>query len=290
MKGSLPPFSLAIGALLIAGSPCSDAQTSPVPTPSDSATKIPIDNPDDRFFLYEGPSTHAVGFVSNFVHDTTPRVIAKSPYTAVGTTESLVTLGDWGTATNTVKIRYLRDGQGRTRAEDVSHPGGLPQDEVIRIDDPVRGRRYMLFPNEKSLFVLPFGDTVGAVVRQPLAPPPPTEASLQRFLKDFGAETAKAPGKPVADARPLGKKIFDGVSAVGDRRAYTLPGKDGQIRIESEQWFSPELGVVVMNAMSVWVSPKSNMKVTYRLQITRGEPDPALFRVPEDYTAREIQR
>ena len=45
-----------------------------------------------------------------------------------------------------------------------------------------------------------------------------------------------------------------------------------------------------MNAISVWVSPKANMKVTYRLQITRGEPDPVLFRVPEDYTAREMDR
>jgi hypothetical protein len=67
-------------------------------------------------------------------------------------------------------------------------------------------------------------------------------------------------------------------------------GKDAQIRIESDQWFSAELGVVVMNAMRVWVSPKANMKVTYRLQIVRGEPDPAQFRVPEDYTAREIDR
>jgi hypothetical protein len=264
-------------------------QTSPVPHQADRSTKIPINNPDDRFFLYEGPSLHAVGFVSNFVLDT-PRVITKSPYSAVGTTESVSTLGDWGKLTNTVKIRYLRDGQGRTRAEDVSHPGGAPQYEVIRIDDPVGGQRYMLFPNEKSMFVLPFVDAVGAVVQQPLAPPPPTEASLQRFLKDFGGDDARTPGKPVAETRPLGKKSFDGVSAVGERRTYTVPGKDAQIRIESEQWFSPELGVVVMNAMNVWVSPKANMKVTYRLQITRGEPDPAQLRVPEDYTAREMDR
>jgi hypothetical protein len=230
-----------------------------------------------------------VGFVSNFVHDT-PRVITKAPYTAVGTTESFVTLGDLGTATNTVKIRYLRDGQGRTRAEDVSHPGGAPQDEVIRIDDPVGGQRYMLFPLEKSMFVLPFVDVVGAVIQQPLAPPPPAEASLQRFLKEFGGDAARAPGKPVAETRPLGRKSFDGVSAVGERRTYTVPGKDAQIRIESDQWFSAELGVVVMNKMSVWVSPKANMKVTYRLQIIRGEPDPAQLRVPEDYTAREIDR
>ena len=94
----------------------------------------------------------------------------------------------------------------------------------------------------------------------------------------------------VAETRPLGKKSFDGVSAVGERRRYTVPGKDAPIRIESEQWFSPELGVVVMNAMSVWVSPKANMKVIYRLQITRGEPDPELFRVRDDYTVREMGR
>ena len=197
MKGSLPPLSLCIGALLVAGSPCSDGQTSPVPHQAERSTKIPINNPDDRFFLYEGPSLHSVGFVSNFVLDT-PRVITKSPYSAVGTTKSFSTLGDWGTVTNTVKIRYLRDGQGRTRAEDVSHPGLAPQYEVIRIDDPVGGQRYMLFPHEKSMFVLPFVDAAGAVVQQPLAPPPPTEASLQRFLKEFGGDAARAPGKTVA--------------------------------------------------------------------------------------------
>jgi hypothetical protein len=289
VKEPLRPLSLCIGALLVAGSPCSDGQTSPVPAPTASSTKLPINSPDDRFFLYEGPSTHAVGSVSNFVHDS-PRVIAKLPYSAVGTTESFGTLGDWGTATNTVKIRYLRDGQGRTRAQDVSHPGDAPQGEVIRIDDPVGGQRYMLFPNEKSMFVLPFVNAAGAVVQQPLAPPPPTEASLQRFLKEFGGDAARAPGKPVAETRLLGKRTFDGISAVGERRAYTLPGKDAQIRIESEQWFSPELDVVVMNALSVWVNPKANMKVTYRLQITRGEPDPTLFRVPEDYMARDMDR
>jgi len=280
VKGPRSPLSLCIGALLVAGSPCSDGQTSPVPHQADRSTKVPINSPDDRFFLYEGPSLHSVGFVSNFVHDT-PRVITRSPYSAVGTTESFSTLGDWGKLTNTVKIRYLRDGQGRTRAE---------QDEVIRIDDPVGGQRYMLFPHEKSMFVLPFVDPAGAVVQQPLDPPPPTEASLQRFLEDFGGDAARAPGKPVAKTRPLGKKTFDGVSAVGERRTYTVPGKNAPIRIESEQWFSPELGVVVMNAMSVWVNPKANMKVIYRLQIIRGEPDPAQLRVPEDYTAREMDR
>jgi hypothetical protein len=218
--------------------------------------------------------------VSNFVRDA-PRVIADSPYTAVGITESVVTLGDWGPTTNTAKILYLRDGQGRTRAS---------QGEVIRIDDPVGGQRYMLFANQKSMFVLPFVSAADAAVQRPLAPPLPTEGSLERFLQEFGGDAARAPGKPVAETRALGTKTLDGVSAVGERRKYTVPGKDAPIRIESEQWFSPEFGVVVMNAINVWVSPKARMKVTYRLQIIRGEPDPAQFRVPADYQVREMDR
>ena len=210
-----------------------------------------------------------------------PRVVTRSPYTAVGTTESVATLGDLGRSTNTVKIRYLRDGRGRTRAS---------QDDVIRIDDPVGGQRYMLFADEKSMFVLPFVDAAGALVQQSLAPPLPTEASLQRFLTEFGGDAVRAAGKPVAKARALGTKTFDGVSAIGERHTYTVPGRDAPIRIESEQWFSPELGVVVMNAVSVWVSPKANLKATYRLQIIRGEPDPSQFRVPEDYKVREMDR
>ena len=60
MKEPLRPLSLCIGALLVAGSPCSNGQTSPVPAAIDSSTKIPINSADDRFFLYEGPSPHAV--------------------------------------------------------------------------------------------------------------------------------------------------------------------------------------------------------------------------------------
>jgi hypothetical protein len=120
--------SLCIGALLIIGVLDGHAQTA--------------DSPDDQFFLYEGPTTHT-GFVGHFVQDR-PAVITGAPYSGVGTTDSIAMLGDWGEARETVKMRYLRDGQGRTRIDDVSHPGRTPEFEVIRIDDPVGGQRYML--------------------------------------------------------------------------------------------------------------------------------------------------
>lgn len=261
--------NLCIGALFFMGLPCSESQT-----------------PDDRFFLYQAP-TNSVGTLRGFMEDT-PAIITEAPYSGVGTTSANGMLGDWGKATETVKIRYLRDGHGRMRAEDVSHPDSVPEYERIRIDDPVGGQRYMLLPYEKTMHVLPFVKTAGTVVQRPVTPPPPTEASFQRFLSEFGGDAIRAPGQPVAKTVALGKKDFDGIGAVGKRHTYTLPGKQEPIRIESEQWFSPELGVVMMNVMSVWVSPDINMNVTYRLQATRGEPDPELFRVPEDYGVSEI--
>jgi hypothetical protein len=258
--------NLFIGALIILGSPCSESQT-----PS----------PDDRFFLYQAP-TNSVGTVRGFIDDS-PAIITGAPYSGVGTTSANGMLGPWGKATETVKIRYFRDGQGRMRAEDVSHPGTLPEYERIRIDDPVGEQRYMLLPYEKTMHVLPFVKTAGTVIQLPVTPSPPTDASFDRFLREFGGDAIRAPGKPVAKTVDLGKKDFDGIHAVGKRHTYTLPGKKEPIRVASEQWFSPELGVVMMNVMSVWVSSDINMKVTYRLQATRGEPDPELFRVPEDY-------
>jgi hypothetical protein len=259
-------WNLFISAFIFLGSPCSESQT-----PS----------PDDRFFLYQAP-TNSVGTVRGFIEDT-PAIIAGAPYSGVGTTSANGMLGDWGKVTETVKIRYLRDGQGRMRAEDVSHPGTIPEYERIRIDDPVGGQRYMLIPYKKTMHALPFVKAAGTVIQLPVTPPPPTDASFQQFLKEFGGDAIRAPGKPAAKTVDLGSKDFDDIRAVGKRHTYMLPGKKEPIRIESEQWFSPELGVVIMNVMSLWVSSDINMKVTYRLQATRAEPDPELFRVPEDY-------
>jgi hypothetical protein len=54
-----------------------------------------------------------------------------------------------------------------------------------------------------------------------------------------------------------------------------------------EQWFSPELGVVVQNTQRSGIGGEIN----YRLeQIVRAEPDAALFQVPPGYTLRKIPR
>ena len=52
----------------------------------------------------------------------------------------------------------------------------------------------------------------------------------------------------------------------------------------SEQWFSPDLQVLVMTKHS---DPRQG-ETTYRLSnIVRAEPDRSLFMVPSDYTFKE---
>ena len=78
---------------------------------------------------------------------------------------------------------------------------------------------------------------------------------------------------------------MEGIRAVGTRREYILAagaiGNEKPIGITIEQWFSPDLGMIVSKTGHVTTGGGSS----YRLEhIVQGEPDPGLFAVPSDYT------
>jgi len=87
----------------------------------------------------------------------------------------------------------------------------------------------------------------------------------------------------------LGQKVIDGVTAAdGKRVTIVLPagsiGNQQPITVVSEQWFSPELEILVMTRHS---DPRSG-ETTYTVSnIARGEPAAGLFGVPADYTIRD---
>ena len=109
-----------------------------------------------------------------------------------------------------------------------------------------------------------------------LAPPPPLPPMVMPLLPS---------GK--GDTRSLGRREFDGVKADGTQTTYTIPagsvGNERAIVITSEQWFSPELQLVVFART---VDPRIG-ETTYRLaNLKRAEPPAELFRVPADYRVR----
>ena len=86
----------------------------------------------------------------------------------------------------------------------------------------------------------------------------------------------------------LGQQMVEGVTAAGTRTTTEIPagaiGNEQPIRIVSEQWFSPELQVLVLTRHT---DPRMG-ETTYRLtNIVRTEPPRSLFELPPDYTVKE---
>jgi len=87
---------------------------------------------------------------------------------------------------------------------------------------------------------------------------------------------------------PLEHKVIEGLNVEGRKTTTTIPagqiGNEQPITITSEQWQSPELGVLVFTRHS---DPRTGESI-YRLQnIVRAEPDRSLFMVPPDYEIKE---
>jgi hypothetical protein len=101
------------------------------------------------------------------------------------------------------------------------------------------------------------------------------------------AERAAA-GEGTTTREELGQQTIEGVMATDTRTTTVIAagaiGNDQPIRIVSEQWFSPDLEVLVQTRHS---DPRSGETI-YRLShIVRAEPDRSLFEVPADYTVKE---
>lgn len=92
-----------------------------------------------------------------------------------------------------------------------------------------------------------------------------------------------------AKTEDLGTRNVEGVEAQGTRTTVTIAageiGNERAIEIVSERWYSNELQTVVMSRHA---DPRFG-ETTYRLaNVSRAEPDKALFEVPSDYTVEDI--
>ena len=254
-----------------------------------------------------------------------------APYSGVGTTKVVRTLGDGNRIVRTNTMRYARDAKGRTRTEySLAAVGPIPLEEtrtVVTIEDPVANKRYVLHPEERRAEVMDntmmygsFGrgemrNTVvanrgavssmtveaGPMESRPAMPmPTPSMAASSGTFVAMAAPPmvgiAGDCGSPGMQSRKLpapvslGERNIEGVKAIGSRHEFQIAagaiGNEQPITVRTEQWFSPELGVVIESSHQ---DPMVG-DTSYRLsQIKRGEPDATLFMIPADYTRQEIQ-
>ena len=96
------------------------------------------------------------------------------------------------------------------------------------------------------------------------------------------------PAGGTVNREELGTQVVEGVPATGTRTTTTIPagaiGNEQPLLIVSEQWFSPELKVLVLTKHS---DPRTGETIYRLTNILQTEPTRSLFEVPADYTLRD---
>jgi hypothetical protein len=245
------------------------------------------------------------------------RITPGAPYSADAVTESTQVLADGNRINRKSVTRVYRDGEGRMRREELDDAGTAVSVSIV---DPVAHSSYVLQPASRTAFRdhawigMPVIEGMSWGRGMILSPDGERDPQVQDRLKLTLEEVAKAKATSTAPPPPppppppasgmrvamekavagnvtrenLGQQNIEGVAATGTRATTTIPagaiGNLQAIQVVSEQWFSPDLQVLVMTKHT---DPRSG-ETTYRLQsIVRAEPDRSLFTVPPDYTLRE---
>ena len=224
------------------------------------------------------------------------------PYSAEITTESIQTLGDGNRIVHRSTSRVYRDAEGRVRREE----DRASANPTIFITDPVARKSFTLDSASRTARETGpgfFGFWIDGMQLLPhqeawTLRPFPTIAGVE-FAKDYrqGDTYTTTLGRGGRGGRggvrgrdeyveePLPNRTIEGVVASGIRKTTTIPqgaiGNEQPIKTVSEEWTSVDLQVLVLTDVN---DPRTG-RTTYRLtNINRAEPDPALFKVPADYT------
>lgn len=241
------------------------------------------------------------------------RVTTGRPYSAEATTEFVQVLGDGNRIARKSSSRIFRDGEGRTRREEL---GSRDTVESISIYDPVANTTFVLDPAAKTARksmvriaypawkiddakkVMVFtakvaGDAepeiAGKIVERGVTDSDtPRPADRVPFARSELHHEFVKTSEANASVESLGRQTIEGVPADGTRTTTVIPagaiGNQHEIKIVSEEWFSPDLQVLVMTKHS---DPRSG-ETTYRLtNIIRAEPGAGMFDLPPDYTVKD---
>jgi hypothetical protein len=232
-----------------------------------------------------------------------------APYSAEAVSESVQVLADGNRIVRRSASRVYRDGKGRTRREELGPDG---QVLTIAISDPASGTSFLFDPAVNiarrtgvATFISEAGVALGATPKKEITLTISPDAKAHAELKAAQEAELKAMQQAAAAAHAelkaaqeaelkamqhkedLREQVMEGVMAKGTRTTTVIPaaaiGNEQPITVTSEEWFSPELKVLVMTKHA---DPRSG-ETTYRLTgITRGEPDASLFELPAGVTIK----
>lgn len=240
--------------------------------------------------------TTASKVIAEIIAASATTIVKGAPFSAEATSESTQILADGNKISRTFTTRMYRDSDGRFRREEAAAPiastgtvGG--SSHIISIFDPIGNFRLLLDPTKKTArrMIVPAGIREGAVVvnGRPMSASVRAQVetnAVQRanimVLPSMAMTTSDVSGK----SESLGTRTFEGVEAEGTRTVTTIPagaiGNERPIEMVYERWYSKELQLIVYSKHS---DPRFGEQI-YRLEnLSRGEPDAALFTAPADY-------
>ncbi|HEX8355062.1 MAG TPA: hypothetical protein VF611_19315 [Pyrinomonadaceae bacterium] len=292
----------ASGGLASAGAQVGRAQTNP-PRPqgppgrvrtSTMSVELPAPVAQTPVPFEDGRTPGGLQTLSFVTPDTNfgREVVRGLPFSADSVTEHVQRLGDGNRMVRKSSARLFRDSAGRTRREHTLTRGGVTapdgqEPRLVVINDPVAQVNYLV-------------DTVQGTVRKTHVPPGlaearrraagtepsfgvlmPTSAAHRRMAEGEQAAPPSAPKREKLEAQTI-----EGVLAEGTRTTVTIPAgefdNEQPLEITHEQWYSPELQMVVLLKHN---DPRFGETVFRLTNVTRAEPSPELFAEPQGYRA-----
>ena len=132
----------------------------------------------------------------------------------------------------------------------------------------------------------PAGAQVGRAQTNP--PPPPVMKPGRVRTSTMSVELPTPVAETPVPCEKLEAQEIEGVPAEGTRLTVTIPAgefdNEQPLEITHEQWYSPELRMVVLLKHN---DPRFGETVFRLTNITRTEPSPELFAEPQGYRAEE---
>jgi hypothetical protein len=234
-------------------------------------------SPDISTSVFPGPEPGEYTISHTVSAPTATRAILTGrPYSGEELSRQTKTLPD-GTnivQPGSVTIRY-RDASGRTRTE---HRRARPMGMVSSIDPPVVPE--IIDPVSACIYYL---DTSNRIAHRIVLPR--ESFRLLAALPDAGfRETTTRENDSIRTYELLGTDVIEGIEVEGRRITTTYGvetlGEDSPLVSVLEQWISPELGIRVLSRST---DPRLGEVTGMVINISREEPDRALFEVPPDY-------
>jgi hypothetical protein len=218
----------------------------------------------------EGPRPQDGGVQERLVSILIP-AIPRAPFSATVSTESVRMLADGSRITLVNHRAIARDGAGRIFQErrllvppDGTHESVITQTEI---SDPVAHELYICKPDEHV-------------------------CQVESYSPPLFAGSTSAIGLTEKKSREdLGKQFIGGLEAAGTRETTIVEpgmiGNDSELHIVREYWYSPQLSI---NLSSKLQDPRIGTQDFELSDITLGEPDPKLFKVPPGSQVLDLRR